>query len=44
MKNIGFRDRQLKSGEKSHYYCKECGQEVHIDLAHKHKCKKDKNE
>lgn len=36
---IIFRDRPLKSNEKSHYYCNVCGQELHQDLAYNHKCK-----
>lgn len=38
--NIGFRDRPLKSWEDSHYYCKECGESVHPDLSHHHRCKR----
>lgn len=36
--NIGFRDRSLNSYENSHYYCKKCGADVHIDLIHAHVC------
>jgi hypothetical protein len=35
---VAFRDRALKSGETSHYYCQKCGAEVHEDFRHKHKC------
>lgn len=35
---IRFRDRALKVGEKSHYYCDKCGWELHPDLAYSHKC------
>ncbi|MHA1868076.1 MAG: hypothetical protein ACTSXD_08405 [Candidatus Heimdallarchaeaceae archaeon] len=35
---IQFRDRALKEGEKSHYYCDECGIELHPDFAYSHKC------
>ena len=33
-----FRDRPLKDGEKSHYYCEKCGVDLHPDTAHNHKC------
>lgn len=36
--NIRFRDRRLKSYEKYHYYCNECGADIHPDMIHKHKC------
>ena len=36
---IQFRDRPLRCGEKSHYYCDECGCELHPDFAYSHKCK-----
>lgn len=35
---IRFRDRPLKGGETSNYYCDECGVDVHPDLRHSHKC------
>lgn len=35
---IHFRDRPLKKGEKSHYYCDKCGEELHPDFAYTHKC------
>jgi len=35
---IQFRDRSLKSWEKSHYYCDKCDAEIHPDMIHKHKC------
>jgi len=35
---IRFRDRALKPGETSNYYCDECGQDVHPDFRHSHKC------
>jgi len=35
---IEFRDRPLEKGEKYHHYCKDCGQELHPDLAYSHKC------
>jgi len=35
----GFCSKCYK-GEKSHYYCEECGMEIHRDLIHHHKCKK----
>lgn len=35
---IEFRDRPLKKGEKYHHYCRDCGQELHPDLAYSHKC------
>ena len=38
MKGIRFRDRPLKKGEKSNWYCSECGVDVHPDLKHSHKC------
>lgn len=36
---IIFRDRTLKSSEKSHYVCGECGVELHQDFAYSHKCR-----
>ena len=41
---IVFRDRPLKPGEKQHHYCTECGQELHPDLAYRHKCKRKEND
>ena len=38
MSNVIFRDRGLKNGEKSHYHCTECGQDVHQDFVDTHKC------
>ena len=35
---IQFRDRPLKEGETSHYYCDVCGVELHPDFAYQHKC------
>ena len=35
---IQFRDRALKEGEKSHYYCIECEQELPHDFLYSHKC------
>lgn len=35
---IRFRDRPLKKGEKSTYYCDKCGTDVHPDLRDHHKC------
>jgi len=35
---IEFRDRALKPAEKYHHVCTECGQELHPDFAHSHKC------
>ena len=35
---IGFRDRALKVGEKSNYYCRKCGAELHPDTMRHHKC------
>lgn len=37
---IQFRDRPLKPGEKSHYYCDKCGEELHPDFAYNHVCDK----
>ncbi len=39
MNGIGFRDRALRIGEKSHYYCKKCGADITLDSAQYHKCK-----
>ena len=39
MNEIGFRDRSLKIGERSHYYCKKCGTEITLDSALYHKCR-----
>jgi len=36
--SVIFRDRVLKSSEKSHYVCSECGCELHPDMAYFHKC------
>ncbi len=36
--SIVFRDRALKPGETSHYYCPDCGCEIHPDFAYSHKC------
>jgi orotate phosphoribosyltransferase len=35
---VVFRDRPLKEGEHSHYYCSKCEVELHPDLAYSHKC------
>jgi hypothetical protein len=35
---IRFRDRPLEKGERSHYYCDKCGQELHPDFAYTHRC------
>jgi hypothetical protein len=35
---IQFRDRPLKEGETSQYYCDICGEEVHPDFVQSHKC------
>lgn len=35
---IEFRDRPLRKGEKYHHKCKDCGQELHPDLAYSHRC------
>lgn len=37
-RKIVFRDRPLKEGETSHYHCNDCGQDIHPDFVHKHKC------
>jgi len=37
--SIFFRDRPLKTNEKYHHYCSECGMELNVDLAYSHKCK-----
>ena len=36
---IQFRDRPLKPGETSHWRCGKCGEEIHSDMVHSHKCK-----
>ncbi len=36
--DVVFRDRPLKKGEKYHHYCKNCGRELHPDMAYRHKC------
>jgi len=36
---IKFRDRALKEGEKSHYYCETCGCEIDRDLVSTHRCR-----
>lgn len=36
--SIIFRDRPLKEGERSHYVCDKCGEELHPDSAYTHKC------
>ena len=35
---IQFRDRALKEGEKSHWYCDKCGAELNSDFKDNHKC------
>ena len=35
---IIFRDRVLKKGETSHWHCNDCGQDIHPDFIHNHKC------
>ena len=35
---IRFRDRPLQPGEQYQTYCDECGEEVHPDFIHSHKC------
>jgi len=37
---IKFRDRSLKCGEHSHYVCENCGAEINLDTANRHRCRK----
>lgn len=37
-RGIKFRDRPLRPNESSNYYCDICGQDIHPDLIHSHKC------
>jgi hypothetical protein len=36
---IQFRDRPLRNGERSHWYCTKCGKELDVDFLYEHKCK-----